>query len=67
MCSSLKVIVFHRFQNKEFQTEEVGDVVDRSQSVFYFVPQESHSQAGLTIGTWILLRRFNNGTRWQSV
>ena len=27
MCSSLKVIVFHRFQNKEFQTEEVGGVV----------------------------------------
>ena len=31
--------------------QEMGEGIDRSQSVFYFVPQEnSHSQAGSTSG-----------------
>ena len=29
--------------------QEMGEGIDRSQSVFYFVPQESHSQACSTL------------------
>ena len=32
----------------------IGCEVDRSQSVFYFVPQDSHSQAGSTSSGWKL-------------
>ena len=33
---------------KGCKNDRVGSHVDRSQSLFYFVPQESHSQAGST-------------------
>ena len=40
--------------------------VDRSQSVFYFVPQESHSQAGSTTQTVVYFKEVSYNSQWES-